>query len=132
MNETLEQILLVDDNSIQAATRKAILERVGFSVKIFLSAQEALLYLQNDTNAPVGLVITDHIMPEMPGTAFVHQLRQSNRLIPVVVLSGLEDAEEEYREYNVIFRVKPIAPDELQALAVRLLHPPIGQTTQTA
>ena len=130
MGAAQEQILLVDDNSIQATTRKAILERVGFSVKIFLSAEEALLYLKEDTAASIGLVITDHIMPEMPGTAFVRQLRQMNRGIPLVVLSGLEDAEAEYRDYDVVFRVKPIAPDELQSLVVRLLQPPSRPTIQ--
>lgn len=116
-----EQILLVDDNSIQATTRKAILERVGFSVKTFISAREALLFLKEDTQNSVGLVITDHIMPELSGTAFVFQLREWNKTVPVIVLSGMEEAEEEYKDLNIIFRTKPIAPDELQALAIRLL-----------
>ncbi len=120
-NLMTEQILLVDDNSIQATTRKAILERVGFTVKTFISAKEALLYLKEDTHNSVGLVITDHLMPELSGTAFVFQLRALNQTVPVVVLSGLDDAEEEYKDYNIIFRTKPIAPDELQSLAIRLL-----------
>ncbi len=123
-----EQILLVDDNPIQATTRKAILERVGFTVKTFFSAKDALLYLREDKEESVGLVITDHIMPELSGTAFVFQLRQQNRHVPVIVLSGMEEAEVEYQEFNIIFRTKPIAPDELQALAVRLLNLPIKQT----
>ena len=123
-----EQILLVDDNSIQATTRKAILERVGFSVTTFTSAKDALLFLKEEGKDSVGLVITDHIMPELSGTAFVFQLRQWNQKVPVIVLSGLEEAEDEYKGYNIIFRTKPIAPDELQALAIRLLNTPISQT----
>jgi CheY-like chemotaxis protein len=35
-------ILLVDDNCIQAATRRAILERVGYTVWVSSSATEGL------------------------------------------------------------------------------------------
>ncbi|HUZ05405.1 MAG TPA: response regulator [Acidobacteriaceae bacterium] len=122
-------ILLVDDNPIQAVTRKAILERKGFSVKTFTSARGALRFLEEDVEESIGLVITDHIMPELSGTAFVCQLRDINSQIPVVVLSGLAEAEEEYQEYNVVFRTKPISPDELQALAISLLQSPTHQTT---
>ncbi len=126
-----ERILLVDDNPIQAVTRKAILERVGLSVQTFTSARDALLFLQADVEKSIGLVIVDHIMPELSGTAFVRQLREWNPQIPVVVLSGLDEAEAEYQDYNVIFRPKPIAPDELQALAVRLLNAPVPPRTTT-
>ncbi len=124
-----EQILLVDDNPIQAVTRKAILERVGLSVQTFTSARDALLFLQADVQKLIGLVMVDHIMPELSGTAFVRQLREWNTQMPVIVLSGLDEAEAEYQDYNVIFRTKPIAPDELQALAVHLLNASAPRTT---
>ncbi|MGC9291566.1 MAG: response regulator [Acidobacteriaceae bacterium] len=124
----MPQVLLVDDNPIQAVTRKAILERVGFTVKTFLSAKEALRFIENDVECAINMVITDHIMPEMSGTAFVCQLRELNSQVPVIVLSGMAEAEEEYEEYNVVFRTKPIAPDELQAMAIGLLDSPIIQT----
>jgi CheY-like chemotaxis protein len=124
----MPQVLLVDDNPIQAVTRKAILERVGFTVKAFLSAKEALHFIESDVECAINMVITDHIMPEMSGTAFVCQLRELNSQVPVIVLSGLAGAEEEYEEYNVVFRTKPIAPDELQAMAIGLLDTPIIHT----
>ena len=118
------QILLVDDNPIQAITRRLILEHSGFSVKTYTSAKQALNALEMDTEHAIDLVITDHIMPELSGTAFVCQLREINSQIPVVVLSGMAEAEEEYQDYNVIFRTKPIAPHELQALVVGLVNSP--------
>ncbi|HEX4022943.1 MAG TPA: response regulator [Acidobacteriaceae bacterium] len=121
------QILLVDDNPIQAVTRKAILERTGFSVKAFNSAREALRFLKEEEGKSIELVITDHIMPELAGPAFVRLLRDINPQIPVVVVSGLADAENEYQGYNVVFRTKPVAPDELQALAISLLDSPINE-----
>jgi DNA-binding response OmpR family regulator len=48
--------------------------------------------------------------------------------LPVVVLSGLADAEDEYQDLDVIFRMKPFPPDELLALVRSLLTQPIGRT----
>lgn len=115
------QILLVDDNPIQAVTRRAILERTGATVKTFLSAKEALRYIESATEGDFRMIITDHIMPEMSGTAFVCGVRKWSKRVPIVVLSGLAEAEQEYQEYNVVFRTKPVSPDELQALAVGII-----------
>ena len=49
-------------------------------------------------------------------------------ICPVVVLSGLAEAEDEYGDLDVIFRVKPFPPDELLALVRSLLAQPIGRT----
>jgi CheY-like chemotaxis protein len=112
-------ILLVDDNAIQAATRKAILSRSGRSVCVAGDGRQALELLQH----PVRLVVTDHLMPGMNGPEFVKQLRGRLPNLPVIVLSGLAEAEEEYDELDVIFRVKPFPPDELICLVRSLLEP---------
>jgi DNA-binding response OmpR family regulator len=65
----------------------------------------------------IGLVITDHLMPGMDGVEFVKQLRSFNPDVPVIVISGLPDADAEYAGLNVIFRVKPCDPEDLIALA---------------
>ena len=76
----------------------------------------------------LGLVITDHCMPGMNGPEFVRRLRERLPFVPVVVLSGLPDVEDEYQETNIIFRMKPVAPDQLIALAESLLDPPLTKT----
>lgn len=122
-------ILLVDDNMIQAATRKAILARSGRSVTVASNGQQALDYLHQANMAPpVGLVITDHLMPGMNGPQFVAGLREIYPELPVLVLSGMADAEGEYDGFDVIFRVKPYPPDELISLVRSLLATPIGRT----
>jgi CheY-like chemotaxis protein len=119
-------ILLVDDNAIQAATRKAILTRTGHSVVVAPDGGRALAMLR-DTLSP-RLVITDHLMPEMNGPEFVTQLRASYPDLPVVVLSGMTDAEEQYAELDVVFRVKPLPPDQLLDLVRSLLNEPIARS----
>ncbi len=57
-------------------------------------------------------MITDHIMPGMTGAEFVRELRKTHATLPVLVISGLEEAEEQYRGLNVIFRLKPLLPGQ--------------------
>ncbi|HEX4006511.1 MAG TPA: response regulator [Acidobacteriaceae bacterium] len=122
-------ILLVDDNAIQAATRKAILTRSGRSVAVACDAEKALAMLDATGSArPVGLVVTDHLMPGMHGPEFVTLLRARFPLMPVLVLSGMPDAEDSYDNLDVVFRVKPLPPEELLALARSLLMGPIART----
>jgi CheY-like chemotaxis protein len=125
----IADILLVDDNCIQATTRKAILARAGGNVAVASDGRQALAMLeQAGTGRPVGLVVTDHLMPGMNGPEFVAELRAQFRHLPVIVLSGLAEAEDEYRDLDVLFRVKPFPPDELLSLVRSLLIQPIGRT----
>ncbi len=123
------EILLVDDNDIQAATRKAILSRSGRTVVLASNGVQALRLLESkDRAAAVRLVITDHLMPGMNGPQFVAELRRRFPQLPVLVLSGLPEAEDAYADLDVLFRVKPLPPDELLALVRSLLSEPIGRT----
>ncbi len=109
-------ILLIDDNAVQAATRQAILKRDGYHVIAVLSPIRALeQFRQNGFPEPIGLVITDHLMPEMNGATFTRELRKFAPKLPVMVISGLEEAEDEYRGLDVTFRMKPLQPQSLLA-----------------
>jgi len=125
----IADILLVDDNCIQATTRKAILSRSAGSVAVACDGPHALAMLEQAGGVrPVGLVVTDHLMPGMNGPEFVARLRGRFPDLPVIVLSGLADAEDEYRDLDILFRVKPFPPDELVALVRSLLIQPMGRT----
>ena len=116
------QILLVDDNEIQAATRSAILTRSGLHVAIARNVQDALALLdRSEVQASIRLLVTDHLMPGMNGPELVRRLRPLLHTLPVLVLSGLPDAEREYEGLNVTFRVKPLHPEALIQLTSRLL-----------
>jgi CheY-like chemotaxis protein len=112
----------VDDNHIQAATRRAILEGCGREVCLALQGRHALQILDDsESSEGIGLVITDHLMPVMSGPEFVAELRRRGFTLPVIVLSGLPDAETAYDGLNVIFRLKPFDPDSLIRLVEELL-----------
>jgi CheY-like chemotaxis protein len=116
-------ILLIDDNAVQAATRQTILKRAGYFVIAALNPARALEQFQSgDFPVEIGLVITDHLMPEMNGATFVHALRKTHPTLPVLVISGLEEAEDEYAGMQVTFRLKPVLPETLLASVHHLLE----------
>jgi CheY-like chemotaxis protein len=119
-------ILIVDDNPIQAVTRRLILEKAHFPVILADDGPSALAKIESGEQ--FGLVITDHCMPEMGGPELVKKLRERSAILPILVLSGLPEAELQYEGMDVCFRLKPIQPEELIGLSRTLLFPPYGQT----
>jgi DNA-binding response OmpR family regulator len=107
-------LLLIDDNAVQAATRQTILKRAGHFVIAALNPARALEQIQTgEFPAEIQLVITDHLMPGMSGADFVRALRKTHPTLPVLVISGLPEAEEEYVGMDVTFRMKPVLPESL-------------------
>ncbi len=124
------KILLVDDNPLQGAARQAILVRSGASVLTASGAREALAILGDPLlQGAIGLLVTDHLMPEMNGPELVRQVRQMLPTLPILVLSGLPDAESDYEPGQVLFRLKPFPPTELIRLVKLMLN---EQTLRTA
>ena len=122
-NPVVHTILLIDDNAIQAATRQTILKRSGYFAIAALNPARALEQFQNnDFVHPISAVITDHIMPGMNGAEFVRELRQIEPHLPIMVISGLEEAEPEYEGLNVEFLLKPLPPDQLLSHLSHLLN----------
>ena len=116
----VSQLLLIDDNALQLSVRETVLRNAGFTVAVATTADSALATLRILGNR-ISLVITDHIMPGRNGADFVRELRQENDWVPVIVLSGLAEAESEYVGLNVVFRQKPIPPPEMIALVRSIL-----------
>ncbi len=109
-------VLLVDDNAIQAATRQTILRRADYFVIAALNPVRALEQIRSKELAEeIGLVITDHVMPGMNGAEFVGELRKTHPDLPILVISGLEEAEAEYEGLGIVFRMKPLLPELLLA-----------------
>ena len=108
----MRQVLLIDDNPLQLTVREAILRDAGFQVSVATTADSALATLRG-LPGRIGVVVTDHIMPGCTGSELVRQIRMLNSWLPVVVLSGLPEAEAEYQDLDVVFRAKPFPPAEL-------------------
>lgn len=122
-------VLLVDDNPVQSATRRAILASAGNTVSVAANANQALKLLDDPAfGESIRLVITDHLMPGMNGPQFIGKLRERFPTLAVLVLSGLPDAEIEYSGLNIFYRPKPIAPEELIRLTELLCQDALRRT----
>jgi len=109
----VKTVLLVDDSPIQMAARQGVLSQAGFTVQIATSADTALSLLRSPVGETLDLIITDHIMPGTSGAEFVRMLRALKPDIPVVVISGMPEVDEEYEGLDVSFHQKPVPPPEL-------------------
>lgn len=119
-------VLLVDDNPIQLSARQMVLSQAGLDVQIATSADSALALLRTlSQTQEVGVIVTDHIMPHATGSEFVRLVRDINPEVPVIVISGLPEAEREYDGMNVLFRQKPCPPAEL----IGLVKTAVGNNT---
>jgi CheY-like chemotaxis protein len=114
----MKHALLLDDNIAQLTVRELVLRKGEIESHVATNANSALALMRSEVGREkIGLVITDHLMPGMDGVEFVRQLRSFNPTVPVIVISGLPDADAEYAGLKVIFRVKPCDPEDLITLA---------------
>jgi CheY-like chemotaxis protein len=120
------EVLLIDDNPSQLTIRELVLRDAGFPVSIATNVEGALALLRSPALAGrLGVIVTDHIMPGASGADFVRELRRINSHVPVIVITGMAEAEQEYDNLNVTFLHKPCPPPELiQAVREALLRPP--------
>jgi DNA-binding response OmpR family regulator len=110
----MRRILIIDDNPMQLKARELVLRGAGFAVSTADTAEAALGLLRSPALLQqFGLVITDHVMPGGSGADFVRELRRDNPALPVIVISGLAEAEDEYSSLGVTFLQKPCPPPEL-------------------
>jgi DNA-binding response OmpR family regulator len=112
----LAAVLLIDDNPVQLRAREAVLRNAGFETHIATTQESALALLRSKVADAIGAIITDHIMPGSSGVEFVRSLRTAKPGVPVIVITGLAEAEGDYHGLGVTFRQKPCPPEELIAL----------------
>jgi len=87
MSETTGQVLLVDDEPGLRDAVQAYLEDSGFKVRAASNAQEGWDLLQQQTP---DVLISDIMMPQVDGYAFLAQVREDIRFkgLPVVFLTA--------------------------------------------
>jgi two-component system, OmpR family, response regulator CssR len=126
MSDLSFRILLVEDEEKLASILKAYLEKEGWSVQTFHSAEDALSYLHSGAH----LWIIDIMLPGLSGYDLIKKIKKSNSEQPVIFISardrdldkiiGLEMGSDDYL-------TKPFLPKELVIRAKKLLHRVYGQ-----
>jgi len=116
-------ILLVDDDRAVRFIASRTLEDAGFGVVQAGDGVEALRYFLEDPTRFDALV-TDIVMPRIPGTLLAARVRAARPSLPILLMSGYSPAEmmdhgvEAPHTYVV---PKPFDPDQLLAAVQRIL-----------
>ena len=110
--------MLVDDEPDILDMLTDVLRSEGYDPVPFGRANDALKYCQDHVPA---VVVTDLLMPELDGSAFVNTLRQQCADVPVLMMSASVEASSMFRQVTQAFIEKPFDLrdflDQVHALA---------------
>ena len=117
-------ILLVEDDSDLRYLERTALEMDGYTV---LAAHDGptALRLADEHGGPIGLLITDLIMPGIGGHGIARRLRETRPTLKVLYVSGYADQKTlDAHDPGVPLLRKPFTLDALRGLVRELLTGP--------
>ncbi|WP_254277127.1 PAS domain S-box protein [Halomonas sp. 3H] len=114
-----KKVLLAEDNPINQALTRRLLEDLGVEVSVVDNGREAVDSLRQHG---VDLVLMDLQMPVMDGLEAARRIRQDNATLPIIALSAAVLSEERQQALGAGMNehlAKPVQPRQLTAT---LLH----------
>lgn len=105
------RVLIVEDDLVNAAVVKSIVEKTGFETVVVNDGGEALRLLRGDANFAAGIFDVD--LPKVSGTDLLRHMRTEKRLmkIPVIIMTANENLRVQLDAQNAgasLFISKPI------------------------
>ena len=88
MSETKKWVMIIDDASASRKITANYLHKNGFQVILAEDGEQASNILKYCTP---DCILLDIVMPKMHGHAFLSQLRENNKELPVIVISAVKD-----------------------------------------
>ncbi len=118
----MKKILVTEDEGQTRRSLAIVLESAGFYVRQASNGREAMEILMSEEE--IDLLLTDIFMPVMTGMELIGKVRQSFRLLPIIVVTGYRDRNlseqlEDLRCTQVID--KPFEPELLLDFVGRVL-----------
>lgn len=106
-------IIIVEDEKLAGRAIKDNLTKRGFSVRLFETAEEALLHFRENH---ADLILLDYKLPGMDGEEFFKKVREINPVFPVIFMTAYSSVAKAVRllkqgAYNYL--TKPVEIDEL-------------------
>jgi CheY-like chemotaxis protein len=90
----MTRLLVADDSETVLLMLQRRLEMEGYEVVTASDGFEALERLREAGASEPDVILLDAMMPNMSGTEFLAQLRESGSKIPVLMISAHLDAQE--------------------------------------
>lgn len=124
MAESVETILVADDNPAVLSMLQVMLERLGYRVVTAKDGEEAFDLFEKEQQS-INMLLFDVIMPKMNGCDAAFKIRGQRPDIPLLFLTGYKDelADEEFErlgEYTMI--PKPLSIAYLGQKVQEMLH----------
>jgi DNA-binding NtrC family response regulator len=116
-------IIVIDDETGSRESMAIAIERAGFKVRTFDEAPKALEFLQENRDA--SLAICDLRMPGMDGLGFIHEVREREIDLAVILVTGfgsIESAVEAMRQGADDYLTKPVDLYELRQRVTNLIE----------
>ncbi len=116
----LKKILIIEDEKPIARALHLALTEGGFAVQVVLNGEDALALLKTDV---FDLILLDLVMPKFDGYQILEFLKETNKNIPVIVMTNLTREEDKKRVYEFgvkDFLVKAEVP--IAAVVQRVKH----------
>jgi signal transduction histidine kinase/DNA-binding response OmpR family regulator len=124
--------LLVEDNLLNQAVARGILELAGATLDVAGDGQQAVDILRSGARR-YDIVLMDMQMPVLDGFSATRMIRDELKLdLPVIAMTAGVLASERHRctEAGITdFIAKPVVIEEMMAVIERNLHRPASQTT---
>ncbi len=121
----MKSIMVIDDDGAVRTMLRRTLESAGYTVVEAAGGRAALAAVKS---APVDLVISDILMPDMEGIETIRALRRIDPDMKIIAMSGGGQVESDvYLEAAMAFGVarvlsKPFANEELFAAVEAVLE----------
>ncbi len=122
MNQESKKVLVAEDEEVIRQLYVTLFERMGFAVVSAENGEEAYhLYQQERPD----LLLTDSNMPLVDGLDLIKQIRQGGDDLPVIMVSGRWDRNEQIQEeLNFTYMSKPVdVPRFINLVKQRLSEP---------
>jgi CheY-like chemotaxis protein len=118
-----ERVLLVEDHALLRNVAARALEEAGYRVVAAANGHEALLVAARMEE--IDILVTDMVMPGMPGTVLAEKLAAERPGVPVLFMSGYSDTPA---AADTHFLAKPFTPATLAAKVREVLdRRPVGR-----
>jgi CheY-like chemotaxis protein len=116
-------LLCIDDNADELKLRTLILANAGYTV---LTARTGEAGLHLFTHNHVDLVISDHVLQDVPGAQLIDEMKRLKPDVPFLMLSGLPDAPDGAERADMFVTKGMSSPDFLAAIQKLLKGKAIG------